>query len=84
MSSFADAVAAASTDRLQELIALLVERVETTNQRISNVIWTPPARPFFSEPTAETDRENALFERPRTDSNPHQQRSVLDWYLEVG
>ncbi len=22
--------------------------------------------------------------RPRTDSGPQQQRSVLDWYLEVG
>ena len=23
-------------------------------------------------------------ERPRTDSNPQQQRTVPDWYLEVG
>ena len=29
----------------------------------------------------ETDRSNW---RPRTDSNPQKQRSVLDWYLEVG
>jgi hypothetical protein len=31
------------------------------------------------------DPSSALWEwRPRTDSNTHQQRSVLDWYLEVG
>ena len=38
------------------------------------ITWTPPARPFFGR----------VAERPRTDSNAQQQRSVLDWYLEVG
>jgi len=41
-----------------------------------SIEWTAPARPFF-EPAA-------MLWRPRTDSNPQQQRSVLDWYLEVG
>jgi hypothetical protein len=41
--------------------------------------WLPtaPAEPFF---------DSALLSPwcPRTDSNPQYQRSVLDWYLEVG
>jgi hypothetical protein len=41
-----------------------------------SIEWTPPARPFFGEA--------ALLWRPRTDPGPQQQRSVLDWYLEVG
>ena len=45
----------------------------------TRVGWLPtgPAEPFF---------DSALLSpwRPRTDSNPQQQRSVLDRYLEVG
>jgi hypothetical protein len=64
--------------QLAELVQLLVERVQTTGRTVEpkSIEWTPPARPFFEE--------GALLKRPRTDSNPQQQRSVLDWYLEVG
>ena len=57
---------------------VLVERVQATGRTVEpeSIEWTPPDRPFF-EPAA-------LLWRPRTDSNPQQQRSVLDWYLEVG
>ncbi len=36
--------------KLQELVGMLVERVETSDQRVRRVIWTPPARPFSRKP----------------------------------
>jgi hypothetical protein len=64
--------------QLAELVQLLVQRVQARGRTVEpeSIEWTPPARPFL-EPAA-------LPRRPRTDSNPQQQRSVLDWYLEVG
>ena len=64
-------------DDVQGIVALLVERVETQEQRWIRVIPSGPARPFF-------DAAHGGYWRPRTDSNPQQQRSVLDYYLEVG
>ena len=45
-SSLPDAIAAATPDKVQELVALLVERVETADTRVSRVTWVPAARPF--------------------------------------
>lgn len=68
-SSLVDAIAAATPDKVQELVALLVERVETANQRVVRVVWVPGARPFFRDVAAEADAEGAQVWRPRRDSN---------------
>jgi hypothetical protein len=59
------------------IVALLVERVETRDRQVVGWVPTGPAEPFFN---------SALLSpwRPRTASGTQQQRSVLDWYLEVG
>ena len=54
----------------------MVGRVKVTGHGGYDGAPNPSARPFFAEA--------ACFWRPRTDSNPQYQRSVLDWYLEVG
>jgi hypothetical protein len=56
---------------------LLVERVETRDRQVVGWVPTGPAEPFL---------DSAMLSpwRPRTDSNPQQQRSVLDYYIEVG
>jgi hypothetical protein len=78
MVTMAENVERATRQQLSEVVQLLVERVTASGRTVDSesIEWTPPARPFF-EPSA-------LLWRPRTDSNPQQQRSVLDWYLEVG
>ena len=60
----------ATKDKLQELVAMIVERVETKEQRVAQVIWSPPARPFFQDSAVGA---TALSERPRTDSNRRRQ-----------
>ena len=42
----------ATPAQLHELIGHLVERVETAGRRITGVVWTPAARPFFAAPEA--------------------------------
>ena len=68
----------ATRPQLQELVQLLVERVQAEDRSVDpdSIEWTPPARPFFGD--------GALLWRPRTGASPQQQRSVLDYYLEVG
>ncbi len=61
--------AAATGDQLLALVALLVERIETVTQRVARVIWTPPARPFFRDASAEADEDGALVWRPRRGSS---------------
>jgi hypothetical protein len=68
-ASLPDAIAAATPDKVQELVALLVERVETADQRVARVTWVPAARPFFRDAGAERDGEAAPVWRPRRDSN---------------
>ncbi len=64
--------------KLAELVRLLVESVQAKGRIVEpeSIVWTPPARPSFGP--------SALLWRRRTDSWAHQQRSVLDWYVEVG
>jgi len=33
---------------VQQIVALLVERLETSNRRVTRVIWAGAARPFFA------------------------------------
>ena len=54
--SFAEIVAAASPEQLRELVALVVERVETADRAVARVVWTPPARPFFLAAAAEAEQ----------------------------
>jgi hypothetical protein len=69
----------ATPEQTADLIRLLVERAEAKDRLLMTdaIVWTPPVRPFF-------ERLDDVAERPRTDSNRQQQRSVLDWYLEAG
>jgi hypothetical protein len=78
MVTMAANVERATRQQLAELVQLLVERVQAKDRTVDpeSIEWTPPARPFF--------QPAALLWRPRTDSDPQYQRSVLDWYLEVG
>jgi hypothetical protein len=57
-------------DDMQGVVSLLVDRVETENQRVIRVIPTGPARPFFD--AARTDTAWGDW-RPRTDSNRRRQ-----------
>lgn len=57
---------------------MVVEEVTTRDRVVDEIRLRPEAMPFFASPTP-------LWPwRPRTDSGTHQQRGVLDWYLEVG
>ena len=51
MVSMAENVARATRPQLQELVQLLVQRVQAKERVINpaSVEWTPPARPFFGE-----------------------------------
>ncbi len=53
-----------------------VARVDGPVERAVTVFISPPARPLFGEA--------AWVWRPRTDSGTQEQRSVLDYYFEVG
>ena len=64
--------------QLAELVQPRVESVQAKGRTVQpeSSEWTPHARPFLEQ--------SAWLWPPGTDSNPQQQRSVLDWYLEVG
>jgi hypothetical protein len=76
------------------IILTIIERVQANEGGVSEIRVRPEARPFFedyvADGTAATDQEAEPLRaavgcwRPRTDSGPQQQRSVLDYYLEVG
>jgi hypothetical protein len=55
-------LAVATPDAIQQIVALLVERVETADRQVVGWLPTRPAEPFF---------DSALLSpwRPRTDSN---------------
>jgi hypothetical protein len=52
MVTMAENVGRATRPQLEELVQLLVERVQATGRTVdpSSIEWTPPARPFFEEP----------------------------------
>ncbi len=51
---------AASDEKIRELVALLVERVETTDREVVRVVWSGPARPFFLAAAANSE-DRALW-----------------------
>jgi hypothetical protein len=55
-----DAIAVASPARQEELCRIVVEQVVVNDRKVEEIVWTPPARPFF-----EKQREC-----PQGDSNP--------------
>jgi hypothetical protein len=61
--SLGDELAAATPDAIQNIVALLVERVETADRQVVGWLPTGPAEPFV---------DSALLSpwRPRTDANP--------------
>lgn len=68
--SMAENIERATPPQLGELIGHLVERVETASKRVTLVVWTAPARPFFVGPEVMADGSGALFWCPQGDSNP--------------
>ncbi len=68
--SVAENIEHATPAQLEELVAQLVERVETADRRITRIVWTPPARPFFAVGEVVADESGALLWCPQGDSNP--------------
>jgi hypothetical protein len=66
IQSLGDELAAATPEAIQEIVALIVERVETADRQVVGWLPTGPAEPFF---------DSALLSpwRPRTDSNRRRQ-----------
>ena len=62
--SFPETLDAASDEKLRELVALLVERVETADRQLARVVWTAPARPFFAAAAAEAETRALWGEAP--------------------
>ena len=54
------AIAAASPARREELCRIVVERVVVNDRVVEDILWTPPARPFFEKqreyPQADSNR----------------------------
>jgi DNA invertase Pin-like site-specific DNA recombinase len=70
MASMPDALANATPEQLQQLVAKLIERVETANRKVVRIVWSAPARPFFASGDLVADGNGVLQERPQGDSNP--------------
>jgi len=69
------AIAAASPARQEELCRIVVEAVVVNDREVEEIVWTPPARPFF-----ERQREcpqGGLSTHPPTDSR------TLAYYAEA-
>jgi hypothetical protein len=56
-----DAIAVASPARREELCRIVVEQVIVADRHVAEIVWTPPARPFFAK------RQRVC---PQGDSNP--------------
>jgi DNA invertase Pin-like site-specific DNA recombinase len=56
-----DAIAVASAARREELCRIVVEQVVVADRHVAEIVWTPPARPFFEK------RQRVC---PQGDSNP--------------
>jgi DNA invertase Pin-like site-specific DNA recombinase len=54
------AIAAASPARREELCRIVVEKVVVNDRNVEEIVWTPPARPFFEKqreyPQADSNR----------------------------
>ena len=54
----------AAPEKIRELVALLVDRVETADRAVARVVWTPPARPFFVAAEAKAAERGVLGVAP--------------------
>jgi hypothetical protein len=59
--SMAENIEHATPVQLQVLVAQLVERVQTAERHITQVAWTPAARPFFAAGEVVTCDSGALL-----------------------
>ena len=77
MVTMAENVEKATRPQLQELVQLLVERVQAKERSVDreSIEWTPPARPFFGEVRG--------YGAPGRTQAPNS-HADLDYYLEVG
>ena len=66
VASLGDEMASMTREQLQEIFALMIERVETKDQKVTRVVLLPEWRPFFD---AERTEVRWGPWRPRTDSN---------------
>ncbi len=48
VQSLGDEIAQMTPEGIQQVVALLVERVETSDRHVTRVIWAGAARPFFT------------------------------------
>jgi hypothetical protein len=69
-----DAIAVASPARREELCRIVVEQVVVAERHVVEIIWTPPARPFFAR-RQRVCPQGASSTRPLSDENP------LAWYV---
>jgi hypothetical protein len=61
MASMPDAIAHATPEQLQQLVAKLLERVETANRKVVRIVWSAPARPFFASGELVADANGAWY-----------------------
>jgi hypothetical protein len=69
-----EAIEAASPARREELCRIVIERVVVRDRAIQQIVWTPPARPFFEKRQRECP-QGALGTRPLSDDD------ILAWYV---
>jgi hypothetical protein len=81
---FASIIEGTTAAHQRAIVTHTVERVTIGDRAVTDVDMRPEARPFFADYHAGVVPVAVWRWRPRTDSGTHQQRSVLDWYLEVG
>ena len=67
------AIAVASPARREELCRIVVEQVVVNDREVRQIVWTPPARPFFDEQREYP--QAALGARPLSDDGD------LEWYV---
>ena len=78
-------VDAASGDKHQELIAWLIERVETDDKHVVRIVPTEPARPFFAWAEQETEGQDCAGVAPPDglEGAPPHTGDPLAWYARV-
>ncbi len=73
--SLRDSVALASREQLQELVSLVIERVDNADQKVVGLTWTPPTRPFVRDASVNVGEDGAAVWRPRTGPEIQERRS---------
>jgi hypothetical protein len=78
MVTMAENIENATLPQIQDLVRILVERVQAQDRIIDpdSIEWTPPARPFFGEVRG--------YGAPGRTPAPNSHADFLHYYLEVG